>query len=201
VTLRAEGEATFNGAISSGSRESLWIELDDAQAQTEAGLPSTCCEAVLELDRTRYLFETNILAVIEDGGARRLEVVRPEGLQVLQRRRFWRTSVHEPSGVHLARANTDDGESWSAAASMLNVSPAGLACLADREQADATAIGDLVSVTFDLPGGDELFAIQGVVKSKTPAGTEGRIVLGLEFRLEDDREQFQRLQAALAPSV
>ena len=201
LTPRNNTDLTLNGVIASATRESLWIALEAPQRGTDVGLQSVCCEGVLEFDRERYLFETSVLAAVEDDDGRRLEVVRPEGLQVLQRRRFWRAPVREPSQVRLVRPEPHDDQPWSGTAAMMNVSPAGLACLADRDEADATAIGDLLQVTFDLPGGGEPVALEAGVRSKTPACADDRVIIGLEFRLEEDRDQFHRLQVALAPDA
>jgi len=196
---RNDPEATLNGEIVSGTSESLWIGLGEAGVSLKPDLQSVCCEAVMDLDRERYLFETNVLAVVEDEEGQRLEVVRPEGLQVLQRRRFWRDPVTESVEVQLARSSPDGSELWSGTAALLNVSPAGLACLAPRDEADALAIGDVLQVVFELPRVEASFTLGGTVSSKTPAGTATRTVIGLEFQLKDNRDQFHRLQAALAP--
>ena len=199
VTTRHTPEILLNGSIASGTPESLWIELDALPGRTARGLQSMCCEVVLELDGTRYLFETNALALIEHHAERRLELARPETLQVLQRRRFCRASVHESSPVHLVRPAAAGVEPWSGSASLLNVSPVGVACLAQQDDADATYIGDVLQVTFELPAEDEPFVLEGTVRSKTPSRDAGQVLLGLEFRHGEDREQFYRLQSALAP--
>ena len=196
---RNDMDLTLNGVIASATPESLWIALDGPQVGTEVGLESVCCECVVDLDRDRYLFETNILAAVEDDEGRRLEVARPDGLQVLQRRRFWRTPVCDPAEVRLVRTDSDGNQPWSGTAALLNVSPAGLACLAPRDDTDATAIGDLLTVAFELPGAGEPFALEGILRSKTPASSESRIVLGLEFCLQGNGEQFHRLRTALTP--
>lgn len=198
VTTRHTPEVLLNGWIASGTPESLWIELESLPERTAIGLQSMCCDVVLELDGTRYLFETNALALIEDRTERRLELVRPEALHVLQRRRFCRAAVHESSAVHLVRPAAEGVEAWSGSASMLNVSPAGVACLAQQEDADATCIGDVLQVTFSLPAEDEPFTLEGTVRSKTPSRDAGLVLLGLEFSHGEDREPFRRLQSALA---
>jgi c-di-GMP-binding flagellar brake protein YcgR len=197
LTPKTRAEASLDGSIRSATSESLWIVFDDPDAESCPGLQSMCCEVAFELDGARYQFETNVLAVVADGNDRQVEVARPGGLQVLQRRRFWRAQVHESSPVRIASAHTDEDSVWSGTAAMMNVSPAGLACLAQRYDADAAAIGDVLQVTFELPGDGEPFTLQGVVRSKTPAGTDDRIVLGLEFRLGQDRDSLHRLQAIL----
>jgi c-di-GMP-binding flagellar brake protein YcgR len=199
VTTRHTPEILLNGTIASGTPESLWIELEALPKRTVTGLQSMCCEVVLELDGTRYLFETNALALIEDAAERRLELARPETLHVLQRRRFCRASVHESSPVHLVRLAAAGVEPWSGSVSLLNVSPVGVACLARQDDADATYIGDVLQVTFELPTEDEPFVLEGTVRSKTPSRDAGQVLLGLEFHHGEDGEQFRRLQSALAP--
>ena len=85
---------------------------------------------------------------------------------------------------------------WSGVGLMMNASVDGLACRTERKLADAVAVGEALRVAFKVSEDEEPFAIDAIIKGKTPAGTEGQVVLGLQFTHADDR-QYQRLQAAL----
>jgi c-di-GMP-binding flagellar brake protein YcgR len=160
-----------------------------------------CCDAELQFGDGRYLFSTNVLSVVDEADGRHLELVRPEELQCVQRRRFLRAEIRESSPVFLNRHGAREDESWTGTASMMNLSVDGMACLADRVATDAIATGDTLWTEFRVAGQHEPFTTQAVVRSKTPAGTGDCIVLGLQFRWADAPEQFNRLHAALEPFV
>ena len=197
LTPGTENPTPLQGVLVSATAESLWIEVRQPRIELDAGLQSVCCEGVFELGDTRYLLASNVLAVVSDGEDRRLEIVRPEGLQVLQRRRFWRAQVQDSSPVLVSRPAADGQAPWSCLASMLNVSVDGLACLAERSEADATAVGEQLRLVVRVCPAEEPFVVDAVLKSKTAAGTEGQIVLGFQFDLTREPDQRQRLHAAL----
>ncbi len=199
LTPRTDEELQLVGPIESDTGESIWIGLGEFESARAAPLRSVCCDGVLELGDDRYLFETNVLAVRDEDGRTSLEMARPEGLQVIQRRRFVRAELRDSGRVQLSRADPDEpaaAKGWSASASIMNISVDGLACRAHRADADAIAVGDVVRTTFAVVRGQEPFVLDAVIKSKIPAGTEGHTVLGLHL-LHADRRQQKRLQAAL----
>ena len=197
LTLRTEEAPALHGVIVSGSAESLWIGIDQPEIRLTTGLQSVCCDGVLELNEARYLLSSNVLAVANEDDVRRLEIARPQGLQILQRRRFWRAQMQDSSPVLVSRPGVGQEHSWSCTASMMNVSVDGLAGLAGQSDADAAPVGERLRVVFRICRAEEPFVVDAVLKSKTAAGTDGQIVLGLQLDLGDDPDQQRRLHAAL----
>ncbi|MHC4089920.1 MAG: PilZ domain-containing protein, partial [Planctomycetota bacterium] len=197
LTLGARTSTPLQGSIESATAESLWIEIEQPEVTLGPELQSVCCDGVIELEATRFLLTSNVLAVVTESGASRVEIARPDGLQVVQRRHFWRATVQDSSPVVLSRPGAEDEACWSCAASMMNLSVAGLACLAERSAADATEVGEQVRIMFRVRRSDEPFVVDSMLRSKTPAGTDGMIILGFEFNLAGDPQQQQRLHTAL----
>ena len=107
LTPRTDEELELVGPVESDTGESIWISLGEFELARTAPLQSVCCDGVLELGDTRYLFETNILAVRNEDGCTCVEMAHPEGLQVAQRRRFVRAEVRDSGPVQLSQADPD----------------------------------------------------------------------------------------------
>jgi len=197
LTTSAPSQPELAGCVVSADVASLWVALDPLNPDVSTSLESACCDALLELGGTQYVFPTCVLAAQRGDGAWRVEIARPEEIQVVQRRRFWRAQVQEPSTVHLSRPAVDGSLDWSCRSTLLNVSASGLACLAAREYADGLEVAQTVRAVFRLRPSDEPFVIQAVVRAKTPAATEGQTVLGLQLELDGDPGQQRRLVTVL----
>ncbi|HPD30435.1 MAG TPA: hypothetical protein PLL20_10595 [Phycisphaerae bacterium] len=152
-----------------------------------AGLDSlvgTYCDVMLQLGENRYLFSSDVVAVqgASGTGARpRIYLARPETVQVAQRRRSWRFRPAQSSRVEMTWINAEksktEGIGW-----LCNVSAEGLACRTEMAVAEQLGIGEQVCLSFALtPGDPERFVIDAVLCNKTPAGTEGTMILGLQF--------------------
>ena len=147
-------------------------------------LPGTYCDVTIQLGENRYLFCSDVVAVwpsTEAGGGVRIGLARPETIQVSQRRRFWRFRPARSSQVGLCW--TDGGQSTGQGVGWLcNVSGDGLACRVDARVADQLGIGERVKANFALgPTDSDRFALEATVCSKTPAGTQGTMIVGLQF--------------------
>ncbi|MCP4250467.1 MAG: hypothetical protein GY778_25775 [bacterium] len=197
LTPSDPGFHPWQGRIHSDTAESLWVEVDPNGSGSAPGWPSVCCDAELDLESTRYIFASNVLAEVVDADGRRLEIARPKQLQVVQRRRFWRAQLQESSPVLLDRLPGANGDAWSFMASMMNVSVDGLACLADRADADEIDVGERLRLIFQAAGNRESFVFDAVLRNKTLGGSEGQLVLGFQFEPGGDLEQSERLQQAL----
>jgi len=199
ITLTPGGDAgrSLCGTIDAATIESLWIEVDQAAGGIDAALQSVCCEGRFELNGTRYLLDSNVLAVVDQPDNHRVEIVRPSHLQIIQRRRFWRARVQDSSPVLITRTDAGDAEGWSCRASMMNVSADGLACLAGLNDADATTIGQRLRIVVRVSKTEEPLTLDAVLKSKTAAATRGQAILGFQFDLDPSSPTRQRLLAAL----
>ena len=194
-------QPTLLGTLATLTAESLWLDMDRTSPASDAARQSACCDVTLGFRESRYLFATNVVSTVQAEGESRLEVARPDTVCLLQRRRFWRARLAESTGVRLRRvADGDDGvngPAWDCRASMLNVSPDGLACLVTRRDADATVVGQRLHVEFALSAVQGSFVMNARLKAKTPAGTDGAIVLGLQLEPAAGSEQRRRLARAL----
>ena len=183
-----------------------------ATADAYKDLVGTYCDITLNLGESRYLFCADVVTVVDSPSARgpvRIYVARPETLQVAQRRRFWRFGLAQSSRVELKWTNVDEsvgeGIGW-----LCNVSGDGLACRADTRIADQMGIGEQLRIEFALtPGDPQRFALDGILCNKTPAGTEGTMILGFQFLPEQTQPESveaandlrQQLLARYTPAV
>lgn len=147
-------------------------------------LVGTYCDVSLRLGENRYLFCSDVVAVqgpSGSGGRPRIYLARPETLQVAQRRRSWRFRPAQSSRVEITWVNAEktktEGIGW-----LCNVSAEGLACRTDLNVAAQLGIGEEITLSFALtPGDPERFVLDAVLCNKTPAGTEGTMILGMQF--------------------
>jgi hypothetical protein len=147
-------------------------------------LVGTCCDGSLRLGDSRYLFDADVLRVEashEPGMIARVYMTRPETLQVMQRRKFSRFRPARSTQVEL-RWQKDSDTMQGAIAWLCNISPDGLACRLDRRIAEQLWIGDRLSAEFTLaPGERNHYVIEAILCSKTPAGTDDKMILGLQY--------------------
>jgi hypothetical protein len=161
---------------------------DPAGGEPEAGaiesLIGSYCDVTMQLGENRYLFCTDVVAVqgpSSPGVRPRIYLARPETLQVAQRRRAWRFRPAQSSRVEMTWINAEnsktEGIGW-----LCNVSSEGLACRTENNVAEQLGIGEQIGLAFALtPGDPERFVMDAVLCNKTPAGTEGTMILGLQF--------------------
>jgi Tfp pilus assembly protein PilZ len=196
VTLqpRSPGDAPeLAGVIVAAAPESFCVQLDEGMPDVPPSAASVCCDACLRLGSDQYLFDTSIMAVIDTDTPTRLEVARPDTVQIMQRRRFRRTAVRGSSPVTVRTVG-----GGAASGTLLNASVDGVACRVATEAADRAKIGDTVRIQFELADPPQSFDLAAVVRSKTPAATEFQTIVGLQFAYgREDREQRHRLTAAL----
>jgi len=162
---------------------------EDNEVATLKELVGTYCDANLQLGENRYLFCGDVVAISGPSNDRpepRIYIARPETVQVAQRRRFWRFRPAQSARVELRWTNHDSstgaGVGW-----LCNVSGDGLACRVDSPVADQLGIGEPLHLEFSLmPGDPERYRLDAILCNKTPAGTEGTIILGLKFSTEEE---------------
>ncbi len=189
----------LKGFVASGDSHALAVEITEPAPQPLEGVRGLYCDVEMLLGGHRYMFCADIIDVRQLPDGQTLVLSRPKTLQVAQRRRFRRAGLAEPSAVHLVPPN---GQANAQVALLFNISPEGMACRATRETADAVLIGDVVSVAFELPGCSHHFELRATVCNKTPAATDERIILGMQFVRDapdaPTAEALQRLEEFLA---
>ena len=165
-----------------------------------SALVGVYCDAAILLGDQQFLFSSHVVVVDRppgDDGGWRLHVVRPDQLQVAQRRRFWRFKPARSSLVQLNWKH-DDQSAGIGAGWLCNVSTEGLACRTDRHVSDQLWIGSEVKVAFGLePGNPHRFTLDAVLCSKTAAGTEGKCILGLQFLGGEGHESSAKMAETL----
>jgi c-di-GMP-binding flagellar brake protein YcgR len=184
----------IGGRLLESRADSLFLSVAE---WSEAALPrSIYCDVGLLLNGQQYLFSTSVLDVLDSMEGRRLEVTRPRVLQVLQRRRFVRADLAESAAVRVGPA--DAGRAPLCKGVLLNISCDGLACRMDCGDAKRFALNDVVRLSFSLRGGTEHFHGIAAVKNLTEGGTEGTVILGLQFDKSPAwAEQAARLRESL----
>ncbi len=170
---------SIKGCLQDGQPDTLLIQFAEEPIPAAVFIPTSYCEGRLFVGDNRYLFTTNVLELDTRDELASLTVVRPETIQVLQRRKFWRASLHESSEVRFSWK--DEGANSHTAGQLLNLSPDGLACRLSRDAADAILIGDPIEASFQLPSCDHLFELTGVLCNKTPGGSPDTMIVGLQF--------------------
>jgi len=175
-------------------------------------LVGTCCDAGLRLGDARYLFDGDVIRVEhahEPPVMARIFLTRPDTLQVMQRRRFSRFRPARSTQVEL-RWQKDAESLHGTIAWLCNISPDGLACRVERRIGEQLWIGDRVTAEFTVaPGELNHYVIDSFLCSKTPGGTEDKMILGLQFVSEPGFENSklateklrQHLQARLGSPV
>lgn len=164
-------------------------------------LAGTYLDGVLQLGEQRYMFSTDAiraLPALAPDEAPRLHVNRPPILQVAQRRRFRRIKLSHAAQVDLRWIR--DGLHMGGVGWLFNVGGEGMACRAEQRVAESLWIGDEVQLEFTLaPGDTERFSIRGVLCNKTPTGTLGKVILGIQFHTQESEpsEAIHRLRQRL----
>lgn len=137
------------------------------------------CDAAIVLGRDRFLLSTFCRAATESKGEWRVELARPERLQVQQRRRFWRVQLARPSEVRVRWE--EKGTRGRTVGQLYNISGEGMACMVMAEPVASLSVGDALRVSFRLPDVDRVFEMGAVLCSKTPAAAVGGVILGMQF--------------------
>ncbi|HOW72181.1 MAG TPA: PilZ domain-containing protein [Phycisphaerae bacterium] len=172
----------------SASREAQAVLANEAAftamlARIDA-LVGTYCDLAIRLGDHLYLCSCDVLRIEKPAAADHhpmIHLTRPETIQVTQRRRFHRISLADSTKIRLHWIRSDDtadeGTGW-----ICNISADGLACRVDAHVADRLWIGEQIQVNFALsPTDTQRFMLEATICSKTPTGTEGKVMIGVQF--------------------
>ena len=185
---------TVNGYLISGDETALLMEMTGQPSISVNRLLNVRCEIRLYSDRC-YGFSAIIQAVPTWGSSRCLALSRPTTVGLLERRRFLRARLAASTRVLIEWLA--DGVNHRHTATMLNVSPEGLACRVDSSVACVMEQGSRVRMQFSLPPRTEVLRFQAQVCNKTPA-SEGHTILGLHFEpRSEDADAFAALREIL----
>jgi hypothetical protein len=177
LTYQTKGaEERVAGCVTAVDANALHI---DTASAASGPLPTTYVHGSLDLGGEEYLFSAIMLSVAITEHGREIILARPAMLQTWQRRRFLRADVAESTVVNAYPA--EGAELPVAEGLLLNVSPDGLAFRTDRGSADLWGVDDRLRVQFALRTGRPRLEFIAVVRTKTPAGTAGSIIVGVQF--------------------
>jgi hypothetical protein len=168
---------TINGFLVSGDDKALLMEITGHPLPSIDGIVNAPWVATIYGEQ-RYTFSTRITDIPRWGRSGHLAFARPGVVGLIERRRFIRAKLAPSSQVRLVWHQS--GIPHSHRASLLNISPDGLACRMDDDAAAAIGEDNPLEATFDIPGHGEPFVLQATIKNKTPA-SKGCTILGLQF--------------------
>ncbi|HON68714.1 MAG TPA: PilZ domain-containing protein [Phycisphaerae bacterium] len=178
----AAGQHTSLKSTAGPSPTATPVTVDDVRE-----LVGTYVDVVVHLGEQRYLFSTDVIRVlpaVTPGNQPRMHVSRPPILQVAQRRRYRRIKLSHSAQVDLRWQR--DGQQMGGVGWLFNVSGDGMACRTEERIAESLWIGDELEVEFTLaPGDAERFRLKCVLCNKTPTGSLGKVILGLQFQVAD----------------
>lgn len=183
ITL--ESRASIDGTVLTLTPKScderfLLVESKSESPEDLESLIGMHMDAHLALGQTLYLFETHVVDVEACRSKSLILLARPESLQVTQRRRFRRMTLQAGCQVHLTvRGSKQPG---TLTGKLLNLSPDGMACRLSEADAAMLDAGQAVSVAFHPQGSECGFVFDAVLANKSQAGSEGHVILGVQFR-------------------
>jgi len=163
-------------------------------------LIGTYCDLAIRLGENVYLCSADVIKVIrpaEPDVPLIIHLTRPEMLQVAQRRRFRRFQLADSAKVRITWRRegepANEGIGW-----LCNVGADGLACRIDTHTADRLWIGEIVRVDFTLaPTDPQRFVFDAAICNKTPAGSEGKMIVGLQFQTDPQHASSLQMAEAL----
>ncbi len=188
---------TINGSLISGDERALLMEITGRPSRDPVSLVNATAQVQVYSDR-RYSFPTTITAAPQWGQTRGLAFERPSVITVMDRRRFVRARLAPSSVVKLEwrRAGVD----YRCVATLLNISPDGIACRVEDPAALAIEPGDALRARFSLPGQGSAFRLTASMSNVTPA-SGGSTILGMRFAHTPEASvQLERLRESLRSS-
>lgn len=192
LSSKADAQRTVTGTLARGTKAALAVNATGVVPHTWR---SAYCDVSFELRQEVYHFTAVVLELTSAESGTRIVLSEPPCLKITQRRRFVRAAVADSAPVRIGSA--DDFGVNSAEGMILNVSPDGMACRVPVAVADAYAVEERVGLVFALGSGPE-FRLNATIVSKTPGGTPGTIIMGLQFMAQAAvASERERLAAAL----
>lgn len=184
VTIRLDphyssGLEPFGVRLVAEEAEHLMFRILEDQGDAGQGLmPGQYCQAQFSLAESVYLLSVYVVELKQ--AEQLLRTGRPKLVQILERRRFIRSGVAAPTTLTL-RWLTEDRQTT---APLFNVGGGGLAFRVPKDVSDAIAIGDVLQVSFELPGLPRQFDLKINICNKTVASDEQSVIIGSQFQDE-----------------
>jgi c-di-GMP-binding flagellar brake protein YcgR len=184
------------GPLAGQTRDGLVVNSQAVQSHDRLPMISEYCEASFRLDESRLMFTTNVLDLSYSGDIWRVEIARPECLQMVQRRRYQRRELRDSIVVEMTIAGR--GESIPVRGALLNVGAGGLSCRVEQAAAGGLSLDETVTLSFSLPESHDRFVLSGRIRGKTRGADREQLLLAIEFDCTaGQRDQIERLSEAL----
>lgn len=198
VTLYADAERSvvlLNGALVDCCDSYVFICVHCENATELAMNALGRLYADLVLDGTVYHLVAEDLEDVTSGHERLVRIPRPKTVSRIERRRSRRHQFQAARFVDLCSSNASTGTTLRGR--LLNLSPDGLAC--KMSHADAMLLSDYEHLTASFIVADDqpALTLAGRIVSRTPGGTQGHTVVGIEFDDMSDDEQRARITEIL----
>lgn len=186
-------------AIVLGS-EGAWLIVTVMQDELWALDVSTPLQASIDLSGSTYTFETCFAGRCPDSDPNTIRLRKPQSLSMIERRRSPRRRFRKQDAITLRPLGPAGAKGYRA--TLLNLSPDGVACLATDEFAAQLAIGQVMATGFSVGPKRTRFELAGRIVNVTRAGSSGHTVVGMEFVKDDTLRSLQQcLQDALEAPV
>lgn len=181
----------LNGLLVDSNDSHLFICVHCENATEMAMNALSTLHAEFTLDGMVYRLETSELDDLASGEEHLVRIPRPEFITRVERRRSRRYGFRRTTDVEIALGRNGQGERLQGL--LLNLSVDGLACKVSNAEAVRLATYQTVTVTFRISGGHPPLVLTGRVASRTPGGSQGCTVIGVEFDEQTDVKQRERV--------
>lgn len=173
----SSGLEPFAVQMTGEDAEYLTFHILEDQGDAGQGLmPGQYCQAQFSLGESVYLLSVYVIEL--DAASLTLKTGRPKLVQILERRKFIRTSVAAPTMLTLRWLSQDR----QAQASLFNVGGGGLAFRVSKDLGDDIAVGDLLEIDFELQGIPRQFTFKVNICNKTITSDEQSVIVGSQFQ-------------------
>lgn len=196
------GPEQVRGRVAGLERGVLLAALENASPDDLAELVGACVDVEIEQAGERYIFASALTAIAVGPNSRCIQLVVPDNIQVLNRRRFERTSATLASQV---RINVP-GHEATAIGLLEDIGGSGLSAnLPGQNADDYLFVGDHVQVTFEIAGFDGHFTLPCVICTKEYRPAAQTLNVGLMFDVSPTdaagNESLQCVRDALAELI
>lgn len=194
--IRASTPMRVDPHHSSGT-EALTVQLIDASderltflfapsqiAVSEKFIPGEYCQVQFSLNGGIYSITVHVVSIEipqtssnERVAPRHLVTSHPKVVQILERRKFIRTQLATRTPVTVRWLDQDR----LAEASLFNIGGGGLAFKTSKDFADLIHVGDLMELSFELPGLPRRFTLKASICNKTIASDNASVIVGSQF--------------------
>lgn len=172
------GPDRIRGVFAGRDGGQLLVELIGAAPSDLSELVGACADAEVDLGGERFVFPSALTGLDEAPGAQHVRITTPEAIQVLNRRRFERTTATLASQVRISVPTHEP----AFVGLLVNVGGSGIAVnLPGTDAGEHIYLGDRVFVTFEIAGFEDHYSLPCLVCNKSASRADELLSLGLMF--------------------